>query len=213
MTSTSVGLKQSDHKILEITLLRHKEDRTTENFKAALEALIKVRENLANSVYATQSKFFSPIDNPSEIYIFGFWPSIAAHQDFLANEELSSRILAPQEGLLDFVWGHHVELPGLDDQTGFLEHLPLDAPLVGLLMYNNSRDYESWGKSYAEYTNGLKLATKGYPLLKGTFCEPNDGESTPDDFVLSGWNADDEAASSEGTPWEKTLIILKDLEK
>jgi hypothetical protein len=101
----------------------------------------------------------------------------------------------------------------MQNQTGIPGPLPLGAPLVGLLSYNISRDHEDWGKSYIEYVNGLKSAGKDYPVLKGTFCEPNSGNTTPDDFALFGWNGGEAPALPKDVPWEERLILLKDLEK
>jgi hypothetical protein len=101
----------SEPAVLEITLLKYNQEPTDSLRAQALEALRTVRENLALHVHPTYSRFYSPIDNPKLVYIFGSWPSVEAHQKFLGNDELRNKVLKAQEGILDFMWGLHVPLP------------------------------------------------------------------------------------------------------
>jgi hypothetical protein len=95
--------------VLEITLLR-----TTPSVPVSssqtLTALQMVRNALAEKVTPTHSRFYQGVDRPSDIYILGIWPSLESHQGFLSDEGLRNRVLGAQEGLMDFIWGVHVEL-------------------------------------------------------------------------------------------------------
>jgi hypothetical protein len=98
--------------VLEITILKLTSPPTPEVLTETLSALQKVRSNLAVEIHPTHSRFFSPIHDPSLVYIFGSWPSLEAHLAFLQNDELRARMLEDQEGLMEFVSASHVNLEG-----------------------------------------------------------------------------------------------------
>jgi hypothetical protein len=98
--------------VLEITILEYISPPTPELTTKVLSALKKVRSNLAAEIYPTHSRFFSPIDGQSRVYIFGSWPSLEAHREFLGNDELRERVLKDQEGLMKWVAGGHVQMNG-----------------------------------------------------------------------------------------------------
>lgn len=87
--------------VVEITQLRLRG--LTVHDPALLESLSLVRGKLQ-----TNSRFFSCIEDSSLIYIFGVWPSLGVHLEFLASP-LRDEVLAPQEELLDFQWTVHLE--------------------------------------------------------------------------------------------------------
>jgi hypothetical protein len=124
--------------VLEITILKHTSSPTPELLTKTLSALQKVRSNLAAEVHPTHSRFFSPIDDPSLVYIFGSWPRLKSHRVFLENDELRSRVLEGQEGLMELVSGSHVNI-GVDEVrlVAFAGKLVLGGSLCdfGLLLF------------------------------------------------------------------------------
>jgi len=64
--------------VVEITQLRLKGLLTDDPL--LLDSLSLVRDKLQ-----TDSRFFSCIEDPSLVYIFGFWESLDAHLQFLAS--------------------------------------------------------------------------------------------------------------------------------
>lgn len=103
--------------VVEITQLRLRG--VTADDPALLESLSQVRGKLQ-----TNSRFFSCIEEPSLVYIFGVWPSLDAHLDFLASPA-RDEVLGPQEAILDFQWTIHLKLDSISP-------LLLDAPFLAL---------------------------------------------------------------------------------
>ncbi|KZM20101.1 uncharacterized protein EKO05_0007544 [Ascochyta rabiei] len=107
--------------VIEITQLRLKG--LTVDEPELLKSLSLVRGQLR-----TNSRFFSCIEDSSLIFIFGVWPSLDAHLEFLASPA-RDEVLGPQEDILDFRWTVHLEL----DSASLLL---LDAPFIAIERLN-----------------------------------------------------------------------------
>ncbi|KAF1955479.1 hypothetical protein CC80DRAFT_505370 [Byssothecium circinans] len=84
---------------------------------ALLESLSIVR-----GIVKTQSDFYSCVEDPTNIFILGLWPSLEAHREFLASSR-AGEVLESQEGMLEFRWSLHIELDAV-------AALPLEAPVI-----------------------------------------------------------------------------------
>ena len=118
----------TDFQILELTKLKRITSKSPSDGEI-LAALIEVRSRLAQHVHPTNSSFYDAGDL-SVIFIFGFWPTVQAHKDFLASDKCSE-ILAPQEGLLSFQEGHHWRCVGSVIVKGGNRHKgSVDRPMI-----------------------------------------------------------------------------------
>jgi hypothetical protein len=84
-----------------------------------LHTLSAVRDKLQ-----TGSQFYTSIEDPTKLYIFGMWQDLEQHLNFLISP-LRDEVLGPQEDMLDFEWSLHI---GIEGRSA----LPLDAPFLVL---------------------------------------------------------------------------------
>jgi hypothetical protein len=111
--------------ILEVTQLRLKG--CSADDPKLLDILSAVRDRLQ-----TGSQFYTSIEEPTKLYIFGVWRDLKQHLDFLASP-LRSEVLGPQEDMLDLEWTLHIEIEGRSA-------LPLDAPFLVLEILRVKKD-------------------------------------------------------------------------
>ncbi|RFU35391.1 hypothetical protein B7463_g932, partial [Scytalidium lignicola] len=78
------------------------------------------------SILKTNSRFYQDLSEPSHLYIFGIWPTLAAHDEFLESPR-KNEILGKQADQTNFGWILHLNWP----KEG-IEALPLDAPVLAI---------------------------------------------------------------------------------
>lgn len=160
--------------VLEITYLSLSLD-SNRTAHSLLPALQTVRTALAEKVHPTHSRFYvavSPENQPEarqEICILGSWPSVATHRSFLADDELREEVLAPQEGVLQFVEGTHARLGNDADKNGGMnsEILPLDAPVIVFERFKTPIEKTKFVEKDKE---SLRDATMPYPVFGQWIC-------------------------------------------
>lgn len=139
--------------VIEMTQLRLKG--LTANDPALLESLSQVRDKLQ-----TNSRFFSCVDDSSLIYIFGFWPSLNAHLNFLASPA-RDEVLGSQEAILDFQWTIHLELDATTSQL-------FDAPNLVIERFDvDGANIDTWNQVVADHARKLQRKDRG-PI--GVMC-------------------------------------------
>lgn len=142
--------------VVEITQLRLKG--LTVDDPALLESLSLVRGKLQ-----TNSRFFSCIEDSSLVYIFGVWPSLDAHLEFLASPA-RSEILGPQENILDFQWTAHLELNAISP-------LLLDVPFIAIEKVDvNGDQVGAWNQDIDEHVRHLQK-TDQLDVIHGWRCD------------------------------------------
>ncbi|KAF9693564.1 hypothetical protein EKO04_008172 [Ascochyta lentis] len=128
--------------VVEITQLRLKG--LTVDEPELLKSLSLVRSKLQ-----TNSRFFSCIEEPSLIFIFGVWPSLDAHLEFLASPA-RDEVLGPQEDMLDFQWTVHLEL---DTITSLL----FDVPFIAIERLKvDAGHVDAYDQAIEEHVRGLQ---------------------------------------------------------
>jgi hypothetical protein len=158
--------------VLEMTALRIKAPYTPTS-PALLKSLQHVRAQLG-----TDSKFFHILEDPSQIYILGLWPSLAAHQEFLASPK-SKEILGPQEDKLEFIWGSHVPLDSYDQ-------LPLKTNLVAFTrLWIAPKDVEGYQEIVDQNQPVVASVTAPHPVY--TTWRIDAPEDKPESFLFTGW--------------------------
>jgi heme-degrading monooxygenase HmoA len=166
--------------VLEILLLKTKPS-IPPTSPLILTSLQTVRSLLAAKIHATQSHFYRTTEDASKIYILGLWPSLSAHQAFLASP-LRKEILAPQEELLDFVWCVHVQVSGWED-------VPIGAPVVSIARIKVKGGEEGRHESVTgKYEGRLREAT-GWGVVSGWVLDEG-GER--ENVVITGWRTREE---------------------
>ncbi|KAF1926073.1 uncharacterized protein M421DRAFT_23467, partial [Didymella exigua CBS 183.55] len=138
--------------VVEITQLRLKGVAVDD--PALLESLSQARGKLQ-----TNSRFFSCIEASRLIYIFGVWPSLDAHLEFLASPA-RDEVLGPQEAFLEFQWTIHLELDTispllLDAPFLAIERFDIDAVNVEAydqVVKNHARELQSSGREPSDVT-------------------------------------------------------------
>ena len=156
--------------VLEITQLCLKGITVADS--ALLENLSAVRDQLE-----TNSVFYCCIKNPTLVYIFGIWPSLGAHMEFLASPKRDT-ILGPQTDILDFGWTVHMEL-------GAMASLPLDAPVLVIeRLLVQEHDVHTFDQAVIRHA---RLLQDNYSIkvTHGWRCDAPAG--THEAIILSGW--------------------------
>lgn len=142
--------------VLEITQLRLKGVEVDD--LALLESLSLVRGKLQ-----TNSRFFSCIEDSSLVYIFGVWPDLDAHLEFLTSPA-RDEILGPQENILDFQWTAHLKLNAI---SPFL----LDVPFIALERVNvNTNHIGAWNQDIDTHVRHLQQ-TDQLSVTHGWRCD------------------------------------------
>lgn len=166
--------------VLEICRLQVKEGISPSD-RSIVESLAAVRSELKSKVVATNSRFYQSIEEPRLIYILGLWPSLAAHQAFLASGAQPA-ILAPQDHLLDFDWAMHMELDSMAS-------LPLDAPVFSIarFRFDGGEKAAAFRLGLETYRQKIVDATVPYKYVDGWCCDSEPGKQ--ECFVISGWRS------------------------
>jgi hypothetical protein len=142
--------------VVEITQLRLKG--LTVDDPTLLESLSLVRGKLQ-----TNSRFFSCIEDPSLIYIFGVWPSLDAHLKFLASPA-RNEILGPQEDILDFQWTAHLKLNAISPRL-------LDVPFIAIEKVEvNGDQVGAWNQDIDEHARHLQMIDQ-LDVIHGWRCD------------------------------------------
>jgi hypothetical protein len=162
--------------VVEITQLRLKG--VTANDTTLLESLSQVRGRLQ-----TNSRFYSCIDESSLIYIFGVWPSLDAHLEFLASP-VRNEVLGPQEAILDFQWTIHLEIDVTSSRL-------FEAPFLAIERFDvDAANIEAF--HLAVMGHAQKLRSKDQDPWKITYawrCDlPTESHEA---VVLTTWNSED----------------------
>lgn len=146
--------------VVEITQLRSKGLAVDD--PALLESLSLVRGKLQ-----TNSRFFSCIGDSSLIFIFGVWPNLDAHLDFLASP-VRHAVLAPQEEMLDFLWTVHLELKDTDQ-------LMLDTPSMSIERFKvDPGDVATYDEAVKEHVRQLQMSNS-LSVAHGWRCDSPTG--------------------------------------
>lgn len=191
--------------VLEVLLLKVK-SHLSHSDPALLAALREARTGLKERVIDTQSRFYQSISDPSLIFIFGIWPSVARHHEFLASHEKSA-ILDNQEELFDFKWALHIPINSMVD-------LPLAAPVVFLEAFVAREDgREKLRTAWEEHRTVIREKTRLFPALGGERVEE---QGRWDFLVISGLEYEGEheefaAVRESCEEWE--AYHLRDMEK
>ncbi|KAF2127276.1 hypothetical protein P153DRAFT_368588 [Dothidotthia symphoricarpi CBS 119687] len=158
--------------VLEVTQLRLNKLRADD--PTLLKNLSTVRDKLQ-----TSSQFYSCIQDPTLLYILGIWPSLAAHQEFLASPA-REEILGPQEEMLQFQWTVHMELDGMSS-------LPLDAPILAIERFSVDGSaveaFEQAAMRHAQHGKG----NHSFKVAHGWQCDATVGSHEA--LVFSGWES------------------------
>jgi hypothetical protein len=157
--------------VLEITLL---------HIKAHIKATdVSLLQNLRTirSQLKTNSRFYISATDHSQLYIFGLWPTLEAHHDFLASPD-REKILGPQEGQTEFIWGLHI------DNVFSMDELPLTADIMRVDRFvGPASDQGEVLRLEVSVTKEQKI-TANYPRLVRTRMDPKPDEMEL--FVVSG---------------------------
>lgn len=132
------------------------------------------------SVIKTKSRFYHCIEDPSIIYILGVWPSLEAHEAFLASPE--KKILSSQDDQLEFQWMLHVELEDMSV-------LPLDAPVIAIarLYIKGGEHIDEYNRIVDKYRDTIADATKPHKVVDGWRCDSQPGKHEA--LMFSGWES------------------------
>ncbi|KAF2200445.1 hypothetical protein GQ43DRAFT_73084 [Delitschia confertaspora ATCC 74209] len=168
----------------------------------------KLLKNLqyVRSQLGTNSQFYQCIVDPALIYILGLWPSLDAHNAFLASPE-KQRVLGPQEDQMEFQWAVHVELDAV-------ESLPLDAPVMAIarvfISHGGTNTYRKENDgAIAKQVSNIFEATKPYKATYGWRLDAEQGSSEV--LVFSGWeSAEAYATYTLRAGWETEYAELRD---
>ncbi|KAF2625350.1 hypothetical protein BU25DRAFT_301132, partial [Macroventuria anomochaeta] len=157
--------------VVEITQLRLKG--LTVDDPALLQSLSLVRGKLQ-----TNSRFFSCIEESSLVYIFGVWPTLDAHLEFLASPA-RDEVLGPQEEILDFQWTIHLELNAISP-------ILFDAPFIAIERLTVDAGYvDAYSKVIEEHVRTLQM-TDPLNVTYGWRCDvPGSHEAT----ILTSWSS------------------------
>ncbi|KAG9228707.1 hypothetical protein BJ875DRAFT_476814 [Amylocarpus encephaloides] len=139
-----------------------------------LSALQIVRQNLANRVVPTHSRFYTCDQDPAFIYILGCWPPHYTHDAFLENKNLMEEVLRPQEDLLEFIWSNHIVVSSTPNNGMYAFTLPLNAPIITLEKLTMSHDWahsKLRDKHQRKLTEILEAATKPYTVFEWWRCD------------------------------------------
>jgi hypothetical protein len=169
--------------ILELTFLKIK-DGFSPTSPSILSSLTQVRKDLADRIHPTHSRFYTSLSFPSDIYILGTWPSLAAHHAFLSSP-LKSEILGAQEDVFEFQWSIHVPI-----ENG-MEDLPLNAPVLAiarLLTKPGAAQIAEDERILGKYRHLIEDATKPHPVFDGWRCDAEEEE--PESMMISGWGSE-----------------------
>lgn len=181
--------------ILEICLLKTK-PHLSQNDPSLLSALQKARTGLKTKVVDTQSRFYRCIEDPSLIYIFGVWPSLARHQEFISSSH-KAEILDAQDELFDFQWIIHTEIGGEG-----MEEVPLKAPVVAIArLFIKSELVERYQKVVDKYASVVENGTKPYKPFAAWRVDCDEGKF--EHLIVTGWAKEaDHAAFAQKTGQE-----------
>lgn len=140
---------------------------------ALLKSLQQVRAQLGN-----HSRFYHILEDPSQVYILGLWPSLAAHQEFLASPK-SKEILGPQGDKLEFVWGSHIPLESYDQ-------LPLKANLLAFTrLWIAPQDVEGYQAIVDQNQPIVASVTAPHPVYTTWRIDAPEGK--PESVLFTGW--------------------------
>ncbi len=181
--------------VLELTQLRLLKGLSATD-PVLLHSLSLVRESLQ-----TKSRFYRCIEDPTLIYILGLWPSLAAHQHFLASPQ-RDQVLGPQEDMLQFCWTVHMEL----DQ---MASLPLDAPVLAIQRWDVCGDYVDAFNQAATKHLRLLEESHSFKVRRGWRCDAPTGSHEA--LIFSGWdNAQAHAAfaKKQKSHNDNTLAVI-----
>ncbi|ORY12224.1 hypothetical protein BCR34DRAFT_483035 [Clohesyomyces aquaticus] len=157
--------------VLEVTQLRLK------GVSAADRGLLR-NLSLVRDALQTNSRFYHCTEDPSLIYIFGLWPSLDAHLEFLASPR-SSEVLGPQEEQLDFQWALHMNLDAMSS-------LPLDAPVMAISMVViKEHDIDAYNQSITATRRLFSDASRPYRIVNGWRCDPT--SRNHEAVMFTGW--------------------------
>ncbi|KAH6639348.1 hypothetical protein C7974DRAFT_129443 [Boeremia exigua] len=133
--------------------------------------------------------FFSCIGDSSLVYIFGVWPSLEAHLQFL-DSPARDEVLGPQEEILDFQWTIHLDLKSISP-------LLLDAPFIVLQRLEiNVGCVESYNKIIDEHVRTLQRAGR-LNVTYGWRCDSPVGGSEA--AILTSWAVEESGDTEVGS--------------
>lgn len=134
-----------------------------------------VRTALRTQVHNTNSRLYQGISDPTLIYIFGSWPTLAAHQAFVSSP-LREEILALQGNLTKFGWMVHIDL-----KRG-LEELPFEAPVLAVARWKENEQVNS------ERATGKDMeSASGFRVVDELRVDGMEGER--ERVLISGWKS------------------------
>lgn len=169
--------------ILEICQLKVKPTLSPSD-PSLLSALRDARTKLRSEIHDTSSQFWQCIEDPSLIYIFGLWPSMALHSTFQASSSKTS-ILAAQEAVFDFGFILHIPIG-----EGGMAGLPLQAPVIAIARLFG-RDDEECVKRYDDALErnlpGLVEGTSPWKVATGWRVDCEEGKREA--LMITGWEA------------------------
>jgi heme-degrading monooxygenase HmoA len=138
------------------------------------------------SLVHTNSRFYHCIEDPSLVYVLGQWPSLAAHNAFLASPE-REQILSHQTHQLDFLWMLHLDLP---EGKTIEDALPFAAPVLGIarMMFTASGPgVDVYKRIWINHWSKIVDATRPYPLCDGWRIDAPEGKA--EHVILTGWES------------------------
>jgi heme-degrading monooxygenase HmoA len=157
--------------VLEITQLRLKG--LFANNPQLLHNLSDVRDRLQ-----TNSRFYTCIEDPAKLYIFGIWQDLEQHLDFLASPA-RDEVLGPQEDMLDFEWTVHIVVESMSC-------LPLDAPILALERLAVKEDgivaFQEAAKRHVQQLQG----SNSFNIVHSWRCDI--AATSPEAVFLTGWD-------------------------
>lgn len=142
-----------------------------------LKSLSTVRDQLQ-----TSSQFYICIEDPTLVYILGTWPSLVAHETFLASPK-RNEVLGPQENLLQFEWTVHMELDAMSS-------LPLDAPIIAIERFSvQGKFVDAFEQATIRHAQ-LANSTSSFKVAHGWRCDAAAAmERRHEAIVFSGWES------------------------
>lgn len=163
--------------VLEICLLKVKPS-ISPTSPLLLTSLQKVRTTLATRITNTASRFYQSLEDPTEIYILGIWPTLAAHHTFLASPE-KAEILDAQQDLLDFGWILHIPIESMDE-------VPFDAPVMAITrLFVKGEHVRRYKEVGAKYREKVVEGTKPFRIVNGWRVDGEEGRL--ENVILTGW--------------------------
>jgi heme-degrading monooxygenase HmoA len=157
--------------VLEVTQLRLR--RPDVGDQTLLKSLSTVRDALQ-----TNSQFYKCIEDPTLIYILGIWPSLDAHNKFLASPA-RDEVLGPQEDMLEFRWSVHMELSTMDE-------LPLDAPVIAITrLFIRGEEVDAYNSAAVNDQHTIAKATRPFNVVYGWRLDSAPGKHEALQFT--GW--------------------------